>query len=81
MTTAPQSRQRPHRTKHRARQGAAYSISPTPLDQRRYYDLKAGMSIPEIAARDNVTLAAVEKSLQRMRSYANQHSQYILIIQ
>ena len=72
-STSPQPRAR-RRSPHRTRRGAS-SAAPAPLDQRRYYDFRAGMAPAEIAARDNVTLGAVEKSLTRMRSYTGQFSQ------
>jgi len=51
------------------------SDSPTSLDWQRWRDFRSGMSVKEIAARENIKLSTVEKSLEKMRGHAARNSQ------
>ena len=80
MATAPRSRSYSSAERTRARSRAPHAramrqSAPTQIDQRRYFDFRAGMSAAELAARENVQLATIENSLTRMRSHASQFSQ------
>lgn len=47
----------------------------TELDRDRYFDFLAGVSAEELAARENVRLPTIERSLDKMRSHTQVHSQ------
>lgn len=51
------------------------SIALSPLDRTRYFDYRAGISPAELAARENVQLDTIEKSITKMRSHLAAHSQ------
>ncbi len=72
----PSNRQRTARARRRARRQSSSSTSATPTatDMRRYMDWRAGISVAELAARENVRLGTIEASIQRTRSFAAENS-------
>ena len=48
--------------------------APTAKDQTRYFDWRAGVSMEELATRENVRLATVRSSIEKMRAQAAKYS-------
>ena len=64
------------RTRHRTPPPKrAVDSAPTPIDFRRWREMRGGMSIAEIATRENAKVSVVEKSIEKMRSHAARNSQ------
>lgn len=76
MATAPRTRPRPRPSVgHNRTTFATPAPTPSAVDQRRYYDFRSGISAEELATRENVRLATIEKSIQAMLAYQSRFSQ------
>ena len=49
--------------------------APTPIDRRRWSDFRAGISVEELATRENVRVGTIDKSIDKMRTFAARVSQ------
>jgi hypothetical protein len=67
------ARRRPHAPS--SDPSARALFSPHSLDAQRYAAFRAGLSAAEIAARENVRVSTVEKSIERLRTAAQLYSQ------
>lgn len=74
-STSRRTRGRGHHRRSSAAAATSSASSASALDQRRYFDFRAGCSPAELAARENVTLATIDKSILRMRMFAARNSQ------
>ena len=69
-TAKPRARAKAAQARARAQRAAAAQLPPTTVDMRRYMDWRAGISALEISARENVRVATIEASIERMRNFA-----------
>ena len=69
-TAKPRARAKAAQARTRAQRAAAAQLPPTTVDMRRYMDWRAGISALEISARENVRVATIEASIERMRNFA-----------
>jgi hypothetical protein len=67
-SSAPSRRRQPPREPWATRSSLAPTFTPHSLDAQRYALFRSGLSAAEIAARENVKLATVEKSIEKMRA-------------
>lgn len=70
----------PPTTRHSHRRPAqrpsrAADSSPSSLDRQRWMDNRAGMSVEELAARENVRLVTIQASIDKMKLHAARNSQ------
>lgn len=65
----------PPTVRHRRPPQRPTSTAPSPLDRSRWMDHRSGLSIEELAARENVKISTIQSSLDKMKLHAARTSQ------